>query len=329
MHRYTVQKIGDEVHYVRIFEEWEDSDYDDQSEEPPKPINQEIAQLIAWIDDSEDPIPSLEEVHAKYQELFGKLLANNRSHRSDIERFWTDRLLNGTALKVLNPDVVSKWKQESLQMPWASYQHNGEFTSKMADMCFKDLITKAGIYQETNLIPIIESSACVIKSDRLLTTELTEKLKAAAAQLEDVPENQRDWHPGSDDKVLDLVHPSLWPLVFGQSRILPDKYVTIDKCLDYCGAGEIIPEPYRPHLRQPDGFRSFAEDADKKALSLRYQWLPCDVDLTGDRPRIKSYINNLHPVQNTSIYSLIEEIIEKSLPAWDIVCRSARKEFKF
>jgi hypothetical protein len=36
--------------------------------------------------------------------------------------------------KVLNPDIVSKWKQEALQMPWASYQHNGEFTSKMEDV---------------------------------------------------------------------------------------------------------------------------------------------------------------------------------------------------
>ncbi|KAF4336091.1 hypothetical protein FBEOM_10027 [Fusarium beomiforme] len=232
-------------------------------------------------------------------------------------------------LKVMNPDIVSKWKQEALQMPWASYQHSGEFTSKMADMCFRDLAFKAGIYQQTNLVPVIESSACVIKSDRLLSNELTERLKTAAAQLEDVPERERDWHPGSDDKVLDLVHPSLWPLVFGQSRILPDKYVTVEECLEYCGAGEVIPEPYRPKLRHQDSFHSFSEDADKRALSLRYQWLPCDVDLTGGRARIKSYINNLHPAQHAIIYPLIEEIIQKSLPAWDVVCRSARKEFKF
>ncbi|KAF4958390.1 hypothetical protein FGADI_2556 [Fusarium gaditjirri] len=78
----------------------------------------------------------------------------------------------------------------------------------------------------------------------------------------------------------------------------------------------------------PGGFRYFTEDYDKRALSLRYQWLPCDVDLAGGRPRIKSYANNLHPVRYKAIYSVIEELIAKSLPAWDIVCRSARKEFR-
>lgn len=174
----------------------------------------------------------------------------------------------------------------------------------------------------------MESSFYVIKSDTLLPNELKQRLRAAAALLEDVPGSQRDWHPGSDEKVLDLVHPSLWPLVFGRSRIISDKHITLDKCLDHCGSGKVIPEPKRPYLRMPDGLRSITEDNDKRALSLRYQWLPCDVDLAGGRPRIKSYINNLHPVRYKAIYSLIEELIARSLPAWDIVCRSARKEFR-
>ncbi|RKK11692.1 hypothetical protein BFJ65_g13568 [Fusarium oxysporum f. sp. cepae] len=350
MHRYSLQKVGDQYVYTRIFEEWEDSDYEDGGDDEELVINQDIAQLIAWIDEFEDSMPTMEEVQARYHELFGKHIADNSSHREDIERFWLHRLLNGTAIgnrevcmlkleeeiinkahwweKVLNTDIVSKWKQEALQMPWASYQHNGDFTSKMADVCFKDLAAKAKIYQQTKLIPVMESSSCVIKSDTLLPNELKQRLRAAAALLEDVPGSQRDWHPGSDEKVLDLVHPSLWPLVFGRSRIISDKHITLDKCLDHCGSGKVIPEPKRPHLRMPDGLRSFTEDNDKRALSLRYQWLPCDVDLAGGRPRIKSYINNLHPVRYKAIYSLIEELIARSLPAWDIVCRSARKEFR-
>ncbi|KAF4958389.1 hypothetical protein FGADI_2555 [Fusarium gaditjirri] len=89
--------------------------------------------------------------------------------------------------KVMNTRIVSKWKQEALQMPWASYQHNGDFTSKMADMCFRDLAAKAKIYEQTKLIPVMESSSCVIKSDALLPNELTERLRAAAALLEDTP----------------------------------------------------------------------------------------------------------------------------------------------
>ncbi|KAF5702478.1 hypothetical protein FMUND_13478 [Fusarium mundagurra] len=148
--------------------------------------------------------------------------------------------------KVLSTDIVSKWKQEALQMLWASYQHNGDFTNKMADVCFKDLAVRAKIYEQTKLIPVMESSSCAIMSGVLLPDEFMQRLRAAAALLEDVPGSQRDWHPGSDDKVLNLVHLPLWPLVFGRSRIISDKY-----------------------------------------------------------------------------------LIEKSLPAWGIVCRSARKEFRF
>ncbi|KAH7154406.1 hypothetical protein DER46DRAFT_688295 [Fusarium sp. MPI-SDFR-AT-0072] len=179
--------------------------------------------------------------------------------------------------KVQNTDIVSKWKQEALQMPWASYQHNGDFTSRMADVCFKHLEAKAKTYEQTNLIPVMESSACVVKSEAVLSNELMQRLRAAAALLDDIPEDQRDWHPGSDEKVLDL-------------------------CLDHCGSGKVIPEPKRPHLRMSNG---------------------CG------RPRIKSYINNLHPVRYKAVYSLVEELIAKYLPAGDIVCLSARKEFRF
>jgi hypothetical protein len=97
MHPYSAQKIGDKFVYTRIFEEWEDTDYKDQDDDEKLVINPEVAQLIAWIDEFEDSIPTMEEVQARYQEMFGKHIADNRSHRKDIERFWKDRLFNGTA----------------------------------------------------------------------------------------------------------------------------------------------------------------------------------------------------------------------------------------
>ncbi|KAF5536735.1 hypothetical protein FMEXI_10196 [Fusarium mexicanum] len=368
MHRYSVQKVGDEYVYTRVFEEWEDSDYEDGGKDEELVINHEIAQLTAWIDEFEESMPTMEEVHTRYHELVGKPIKrdgvlrlpgyglplsfgiDNKKRQPFLlglpEKDWRSRTLMNREVcmlkleeditnkprwweKVSKTDIVCKWKQEALQMPWASYQQNGDFTSKMTDVCFKDLAAKAKIYEQTKLIPVMESSSCVIKSDAILPKELMQRLRAATALLEDVPASQQDWHPGSEDKVLDLVHPSLWPLVFGRSRIVSDKYVTLGKCLDHCGSGKVIPEPRRPHLRMPDGFQSFTGDDDKRALSLRYQWLPCDVDLAGEQPRIKSYINNLHPVRYKAVYSLIEELIAKSLPAWDVVCRSARKEFRF
>ena len=55
----------------------------------------------------------------------------------------------------------------------------------------------------------------VWQSDALIDDELRSRLREAVRVLEDVPDAERDWHPGSDEQVLDLVHPSLFCLVRG------------------------------------------------------------------------------------------------------------------
>ena len=164
----------------------------------------------------------------------------------------------------------------------------------------------------------MDYSACAIKSDKLIPEDLKEALKAAAAAFENVPASHRDWHPGSDEKVLDLVHPSLWPLLYGRSRILADKRITVDDCLQYCGTGEVIPIPSDEEI---DSRRVKWLNTPVSCLSQKFQWLPCDVELMGGNAKITSYINNVHPVKNAALYPVIEKFIEKALPAWDIVYR--------
>lgn len=164
----------------------------------------------------------------------------------------------------------------------------------------------------------MDYSAAAIKSDTLIPERLCEALKAAAAPLEDIPQDKKDWHPGSDGKVLDLVHPSLWPLFYGRSHILPDERINLKNCLEYCGMGSVIPNIPES---QVENTRVNYSGQTVDLFSSRFQWLPCDVDLTGERPRISSYINNLHPVRHAALYPVVEEFIEKSLPAWDIVYR--------
>jgi hypothetical protein len=114
--------------------------------------------------------------------------------------------------------------------------------------CINEIRVKAILYEEVGVIPILESSSCVLKSDITVTTELKEELKRAVSVFEDVPDHQKDWHPGSDGKVLDLVHPSLFPLVYTRSRILPHSTIGLSDCLDSNGTDEIIPDP----LTHPD-----------------------------------------------------------------------------
>ncbi|KAM0263596.1 hypothetical protein ACHAPA_008685 [Fusarium lateritium] len=224
--------------------------------------------------------------------------------------------------KVNDPDIAAKWMEEAMAMPWADYRPNGDFTQLMANACIDELRKKADIYEKTGLIPVMDYDTAAIKSDKLVPQDLREALKAAVAPLENVPEDLKDWHPGSDGKVLDIVHPSLWPLVYGHSRILTDKRINVEEALTYSGASTVIPgnppTDFEGEKTQEDyDFHMFRVSA----FSKRFQWLPCDVDLTGERPRIDSYINNIHPVKQAELYPIIEKFIELSLPAWDVILR--------
>lgn len=72
----------------------------------------------------------------------------------------------------------------------------------------------------------MEATAAAYISDVIVSFETKIALRSAVAPLEDVSDDQKDWHPGSDGKVLDLVHPSLFPLMYGKS-----KYLAIGKVL--------------------------------------------------------------------------------------------------
>ncbi|KAF8626051.1 hypothetical protein AX15_005105 [Amanita polypyramis BW_CC] len=54
-----------------------------------------------------------------------------------------------------------------------------------------------------------------------------------------------------------------------------------------------------------------------KIFSGKFQWLPCDVDVSGNQPKIVSYVNNLHPQRHKDLYSVIEKIIDCAIPLWN------------
>lgn len=108
----------------------------------------------------------------------------------------------------------------------------------------------------------------------------------AVLPLENIPDKDKDWHPGSNEQVLDLVHPSLFPLVYGQSRIIPDSTVGIQDSIRRCGDGEVIPVPSNEELKDPQRMEtrySFpTEDDEPKAWSRKFQWLPSEFKISSD-----------------------------------------------
>ncbi|KAK1598969.1 LOW QUALITY PROTEIN: uncharacterized protein LY79DRAFT_586471 [Colletotrichum navitas] len=164
--------------------------------------------------------------------------------------------------------------------------------------CLAELRKKAALSEAIGLVPVFDATTAVVKSDNAISMEVKEELKKGVSILEDVQEHAKDWHPGSDGKVLDLVHPSLCPLVYDSVKA--------------CGTGQIIPVPEK----KP------AESRSTQGLwSYKFQWLPCEVDIQDGEPAITSYTNNFHPQHHAGLYVTIEKIIKKALPLWDVIYR--------
>ncbi|PPR03722.1 hypothetical protein CVT24_007370, partial [Panaeolus cyanescens] len=215
-------------------------------------------------------------------------------------------------IKVRDRAMVKKWKEEVSAA-------NNDFTEKMFGYCIQELRHNASLIPEPPALPppIIVYDANVVKSDFAVSDSIKKELQDAMQQFEDnIPVHLRDWHPYSDEQVLDLVHPSLFPLVYGTTRILIHGTTTLDDCIQRCGEGSISFE----YPRLQNAKRATSENAHKESGptgNTTFQWLPCEVDISGDEARITSYINNLHP-REKGLYKLVEKIIHASIGLWDV-----------
>lgn len=122
-----------------------------------------------------------------------------------------------------------------------------------------------------------------------------------AARLENVPDDAKDWHPGSDGKVLNLVHPSLYPVVYGES---------LQRESPGSANMTVIPAP------DSESFRS-----------ARFAWLPSEFEVSesGSVRLTSPYINNLHPEEHQSAYQVIEKVVERAVPLWERVLSDLRR----
>ncbi|KAF2135272.1 uncharacterized protein K452DRAFT_260906 [Aplosporella prunicola CBS 121167] len=220
--------------------------------------------------------------------------------------------------KVFDETIVLRWWSEVVNDQGPQYRReplNGKphgFTNEMFDYCIDELRANAKMFENTGMVMVLDVGASVVKSDSIIDEELRLELINAAKPLEEVPDNFKDWHPGSDGKVLDLVHPSLFPLVYGRTKILPHREIGLDDCLVATGSGEVIPRPSDDETVRD----SVWYNRKARLWSNKFQWLPCEVKFAGDGVKITSYINNLHPVEHKNLYSVIEKVMAKAIPLW-------------
>lgn len=122
--------------------------------------------------------------------------------------------------------------------------------------------------------------------------------------LENFPDNEKNWHPRSTKQVLDLVHPSLYCIVY-KHTIAREGYMAQVCC----------PSPESPSGSDPDGGYAAA------FLSEDFSWLPTNFSISpnGKAAKALAYINNLSPWKHAALYPVIEQIVACFVPMWERV----------
>ncbi|KAG8744359.1 hypothetical protein FRC10_010246 [Ceratobasidium sp. 414] len=148
------------------------------------------------------------------------------------------------------------------------------------------------------------------RSDRLIVPHLKRKLIDGVSKLEDIPDWEKDWHPRSYGQVLDLVHPSLYPIVY--NRTLAYSNNSVDPQKRY-----LMPVPAPP----PGTTSGHCPEDASYHISHRFQWLPTDFVVSEDGKSAKSvsYINNLNPDLHHALHHTIEELIAAFIPLFERV----------
>ncbi|MFF0219480.1 DUF4246 domain-containing protein [Streptomyces vinaceus] len=187
--------------------------------------------------------------------------------------------------KMHDADVVARWTQEAVAQG---------LTEAQVRYVLAELAHYAALRDERTGVEVSAVDG-VWHSDTLVDDELGSRLRAAVQVLEEVPEAERDWHPGSDGQVLDLVHPSL-----------------------FCLVREASGAPERAWRNPTDRY-------SKYEFSERFQWLPTDVDVSDDGDvAFRSYVNNVHPETHRELAAVLPELFARMLPLLENVLTDLR-----
>ncbi|KAG0044153.1 hypothetical protein BGZ83_010598 [Gryganskiella cystojenkinii] len=219
--------------------------------------------------------------------------------------------------KLKDPVIADRWRQELVNS--RIMRNNGDeeqegvagrlFPDDQIRFIFQELEWYAQLRQDqvdTGVeAPIERAIDGTLRSDGLVPEALKQRLLTCVGKLANVPDHLKDWHPGSNKQVLDLVHPSLFPAIRGRTRVTSQDAIP---AFDFIGKGAFLLKDSRD------------SDIGTEYSSKTYQWLPTDFEISAEgKVKILSYINNLHPVEHADMYPVLEEIFELFVPMFEEV----------
>jgi hypothetical protein len=195
-----------------------------------------------------------------------------------------------------------------------------DVTPKMAEWLVAELKFKAIVAKKTDYSVSIFNGD-VVKSDRQILGNLQQDLAVAIKSLEKGMASFSEYRLVTEPREFDYVHPSFFPIVFGESRCLRDRTIGLDDAVDAMGQGEVIPVPQDPGPSRKDLSWNIASRSDigPRPYSSRFQWLPSDIYFRPDGTcYFTSYINNIHPQRNKHFYGMFEKVLDKVIRMWDM-----------
>jgi hypothetical protein len=180
--------------------------------------------------------------------------------------------------QVFDDEIVINWREEALKTRLMS--------NRAWDWCLAELRDKAEKFKATGRVLVLNTGSGVCKSDILVPSELKAEIKSGVAPLLAISDaenggcrNAKSTNPGVDTRrrgvprgrerargrgqpgggkyvrrvpsfrnhVVNLVDPSLFPLVYGRTRVMADGgEVDLDVFLNCSGRGSVAPE-YEEH----------------------------------------------------------------------------------
>ncbi|POX48425.1 DUF4246 domain-containing protein [Streptomyces sp. Ru71] len=187
--------------------------------------------------------------------------------------------------KMNDAGIVARWTQEAMDQG---------LTAAQVGYVLAELAHYAALRDGRTGIEVSAVDG-VWQSDTLVDDKLRSRLREAVRVLEQVPDTEKDWHPGSHGQVLDLVHPSLFCLV-----------------RDVSGAPE-------------RAWRNPTDRYSKYEFSEKFQWLPTDVDVSDEgEVTFRSYVNNVHPETHHELARVLPDLFARFLPLWENVLTDLR-----
>jgi hypothetical protein len=196
-----------------------------------------------------------------------------------------------------------------------------EISERMADWLSAELKFKAKIARKLGFINIYNADVVKSCADFFQHEKFRTELCKAIVKLEQGLGTAPEYQMATEERERDYVHPSFFLVVFGKTRILRDRTIGLDDAVASMGQGEIIPVPEDPGPSRQELSWNIASRSDimPRPYSSRFQWLPSDVYFRPDGSAyFATYINNIHPSRDKTLYKVLEKLLDKIIPMWNM-----------